>query len=73
MPKLPRTSARNIFRTLEKMKFFPVRQKGSHVLFRCEDRNCIIPNHEEVAVGTLRRALRQAEISPEEFMEYFAE
>jgi predicted RNA binding protein YcfA (HicA-like mRNA interferase family) len=30
---------------------------------------CVVPLHQELAIGTLRGILRQAGITPEEFME----
>ncbi|OGJ70321.1 hypothetical protein A3G69_04970 [Candidatus Peribacteria bacterium RIFCSPLOWO2_12_FULL_53_10] len=71
MPKLPRTSAEHIIRTLEAVGFKVVRQRGSHVVLRRGDRGCVVPMHKEVAVGTLRGLLRQADVSSEEFVEAF--
>ncbi|MDO8649634.1 MAG: type II toxin-antitoxin system HicA family toxin [Candidatus Peregrinibacteria bacterium] len=71
MPKLPRTSAERIIRTLETLGFRAVRQRGSHVVLRRGDRGCVVPMHREVAVGTLGGILRQADVSPEEFVEAF--
>jgi hypothetical protein len=33
-----------------------------------ESKGCIVPTHGEVKVGTLAGLLRQAEVSPDEFM-----
>lgn len=71
MPKLPRTSAQKIIRTLKTLGFVVLRQQGSHVILRRGNRGCVVPMHKEVAVGTLRGVLRQADLSPEEFMEAF--
>jgi len=30
---------------------------------------CVVPLHRELAIGTLRGILRQARVSPDEFME----
>ena len=53
--------------------FSIVGQRGSHVKFAKETaeglRTAVVPHHREVAVGTLRSALRQAGIEPEEFEE----
>jgi predicted RNA binding protein YcfA (HicA-like mRNA interferase family) len=67
MPKLPRVSGAEIVRALERLGFAKVRQSGSHVVMRRESRGCVVPMHAEVKVGTLAGALRQAEVSPEEF------
>lgn len=71
MPKLLRTSAERIIKTLEALGFRAVRQRGSHMVLRRGDRGCVVPMHKEVAVGTLGGILRQANVSPEEFVEAF--
>lgn len=71
MPRLPRTSAKRIIKTMERLGFSVVRQKGSHVVLRRKDVGCVIPIHKEVAVGTLVGILRQAKVSPEEFMKEY--
>ena len=71
MPKLPRTSAEKIIRALESLGFVQLRQRGSHVVLRRGNKGCVVPMHKEVAVGTLRGVLRQADLSPEEFMDAF--
>jgi len=71
MPKLPRTSAERIIKTLEALGFQAVRQRGSHVVLRRGERGCVVPQHKEVAIGTLGGILRQADVSPQEFMETF--
>ncbi len=69
MPELPRISGDEVIRIFKKLGFYEVRQKGSHVVMRRDDKGCVIPRHEELAVGTLRSAIRQAEITVEEFVE----
>ena len=49
--------------------FYQARQKGSHVVMRRDNKGCVIPRHKELAVGTLRSAIRQAGITVEEFVE----
>lgn len=65
-------SYREVKRKLEAAGFEIVTQKGSHVKFIRRDtdgiRTAIVPAHREVAVGTLRSILRQAGITPEDFM-----
>ena len=68
MPRLPRISGQDAIRTLERMGFHRARQRGSQVVMRRGDRGCVIPLHKELAIGTLRGSLRQAGISPEEFV-----
>jgi len=73
MPKLPRISGKDIIRILEKLGFFVVRQKGSHVVMKkitdSETIGCTVPLHDIVAVGTLAGLLKQAKVPNEEFIE----
>ena len=71
MPKLPRISGKQAVRILERMGFHKVRQRGSHVVLRRGNSGCALPLHKELAVGTLRSALRQAGVTPEEFDQAF--
>lgn len=49
--------------------FEVARQRGSHIVLtkHLSDRKlvAVVPDHKEIARGTLRNILRQAEISPE--------
>lgn len=51
--------------------FTEVSQAGSHIKFAKETagnlRTAIVPQHKEIAVGTIRSILRQAGITPEEW------
>ena len=68
MPKLPHISGNEVQRALERLGFHKVRQSGSHVVMKRESQACVIPMHSEVKLGTLAGLLRQAEVTPEEFM-----
>lgn len=68
MPKLPRTSGAAIIRALERLGFANLRQSGSHVMMRRGPKGCVVPLHDEVKVGTLAGILRQADVSPDEFI-----
>ncbi|MFH0820893.1 MAG: type II toxin-antitoxin system HicA family toxin [Candidatus Peregrinibacteria bacterium] len=72
MPKIPRLSGKKAIQALTKLGFIAVRQKGSHVVLKKETRDdifgCVVPLHRELAIGTLRGILRQAKVSPEEFV-----
>ena len=68
MPQLPRISGSEAVRVFEKLGFHKARQRGSHIVMRRENRGCVLPLHKELAIGTLRSALRQAGISVEEFI-----
>ena len=69
MPKLPRTSGAAIVKALERLGFVKIRQSGSHVIMRRGPKGCVVPMHREVKVGTLAGILRQAEVSPDEFID----
>jgi len=68
MPKLPHVSGAEIQRALERLGFQKARQSGSHVVMKRESKGCVVPMHAEVKIGTLAGLLRQAEVTPEEFM-----
>ncbi|OHD62364.1 MAG: hypothetical protein A2014_04885 [Spirochaetes bacterium GWF1_49_6] len=72
MARIPLLSGEEIIRILEKFGFKVLRQKGSHVSLKRETLNgsigCVVPNHKEVAAGTLRGILKQAQITLEDFL-----
>jgi predicted RNA binding protein YcfA (HicA-like mRNA interferase family) len=47
--------------------------RGSHVVLKKSTMSgevgCVVPLHKELAVGTLQGILKQAKVSPEEFMD----
>ncbi|MGH7562885.1 MAG: type II toxin-antitoxin system HicA family toxin [Gemmatimonadota bacterium] len=48
------------------------RQRGSHIVLRQQEpphRRLVVPDHKEVARGTLRAILRSAGISVDDFLE----
>lgn len=73
MPRLRRVSAQQAIRALERLGFVQIRQRGSHVVLKKQtpegDVGCVVPLHDELAIGTLRSILRQARLTPDEFME----
>ena len=73
MPRLRRVSGRETVQALERLGFEQARQRGSHVILKKRvaegDVGCVVPLHRELAVGTLRSILRQAGVTPDEFME----
>jgi predicted RNA binding protein YcfA (HicA-like mRNA interferase family) len=68
MPEFPVLSGAEIIKALERLGFRQVRQRGSHVVMRKDCRGCVVPLHREVKRGTLTGILRQAEVSPDEFL-----
>ena len=73
MPRLPRISSRDAIRALERLGFEQVRQTGSHVVMKRETADgeigCVVPVHRELKIGTLSGILKQAQVTPEEFIE----
>jgi predicted RNA binding protein YcfA (HicA-like mRNA interferase family) len=68
MPKLPLVSGNEVVRTLERLGFILLRQKGSHIILRRGPTGCVVPNHREIKTGTLSGILKQAGVSVEEFI-----
>ncbi|MGX2030689.1 MULTISPECIES: type II toxin-antitoxin system HicA family toxin [Methylocaldum] len=68
MPKLPVVSGAEAVRALEWLGFIVVRQRGSHVVLRRGSSGCVVPNHRELKAGTLTGILKQAGVSPDEFI-----
>ncbi|WDN90327.1 hypothetical protein BuS5_03298 [Desulfosarcina sp. BuS5] len=71
MPELPHISGNNAIKVFKSLGFEIVRQKGSHVILRKEDKGCVIPLHKELATGTLRSAIKQAQITAEIFIDAY--
>lgn len=70
--KYPILSSKKIVQVLVELGFYKVGQKGSHAKYKNEitNRICIIPMHYEVARGTLKGILEQADIELEEFLNH---
>ncbi len=69
--KYPVLKPSEIISTLMKFGFVVISQKGSHIKLRRdgdEGRTAIIPNHSEVAKGTLKSILEQAGLTIDEFL-----
>jgi predicted RNA binding protein YcfA (HicA-like mRNA interferase family) len=72
MPKLRVLSGSQVCKILMKHGFIQVRQTGSHIIMRRQlpDRGITVPvpNHPELARGTLKSIIDQSEIPRSEFM-----
>ena len=66
--KYPVHAPDKIIKTLGKFGFEFVGQKGSHMKYSDGVHIVIIPNHYEVAKGTLKSILSMADIPLEEFL-----
>ena len=71
MPSLPVISGRKTVRTFENLGWQVARQRGSHIIMVKvgEMATLSIPDHKEVARGTLRSLIRNAGITVDEFCE----
>lgn len=67
-PKFPVCKPKEVIEILEKKGFSKVSQKGSHIKYSDGRKTVIVPDHSELAIGTLRSILEQAGISAEEFI-----
>ncbi|MFV1976421.1 MAG: type II toxin-antitoxin system HicA family toxin [Candidatus Scalindua sp.] len=70
MSKLPVISGKLLCRILEKIGYQKDHQTGSHIILRNSTtpyRRITIPNHKEIARGTLRSIIRQSGLTLEEF------
>ena len=70
MPPLPNLSGKEVVRLLEKAGWEKVRQRGSHMIMvkSGEIASLSVPNHKEVAKGTLRSLIRAAGLTPDAFI-----
>jgi predicted RNA binding protein YcfA (HicA-like mRNA interferase family) len=68
---LPRVSGRKVVQALIKIGYEKDRQKGSHIVMReisYPFRRIIVPDHKEMAKGTLRAIIRHSGLTVEEFI-----
>ncbi len=72
MAKLPRLSGKEVIKALSKAGFISVRQKGSHIIMKKEKDNqhitVVVPNHQEIDLGTLLEIIRQSQFTRDEFL-----
>jgi predicted RNA binding protein YcfA (HicA-like mRNA interferase family) len=71
MPKLPLISGIKSVKALSKLGYEVDHQTGSHLILRNiqePHRRLTVPNHKELAKGTLRAIIRQAGLTIEEFV-----
>ena len=72
MAKLPVVGAKDLIKALQRQGFLTVRQKGSHIVLEKLESGkkqiVVVPNHPEIAKGTLRSILRKASLSIEDLI-----
>jgi predicted RNA binding protein YcfA (HicA-like mRNA interferase family) len=68
--KLPILSGKDVVKALGRLGYIVNDQKGSHIHLRHQVRRPLtVPNHPEVARGTLRIIIRDADLTVEKFLE----
>ena len=70
MPRLPRISGGEAVKAFESLGWLQVRQSGNHIVLVREGMSVTlsIPDHKELAKGTLRSLIRSAGITVQEFI-----
>lgn len=72
MPKLPIISGKQAIKAFQKIGYEIDHQTGSHIILRHREppyRRLTVPNHTELAKGTLRALIRQSGLKVEEFLD----
>jgi len=67
---LPRVSGRDVVKALSKAGYEYDRQRGTHIILRqltYPHRRIVVPDHKEVAKGTLRSIIRETGLTVDEF------
>jgi len=70
MHKLPSISGQKVVKALSKLGYEIDHQTGSHIILRQNKepfRRLTVPNHKEIAKGTLLAIIKQAGLTKEEF------
>ncbi len=69
MNKLPVVSGKDVIKALQRIGYYIRNQKGSHVHLRHPSKIPLtVPDHKEIARGTLRAILKSAKLSVDEFI-----
>lgn len=72
MGRLPALSGKDAVHALGKMGFRAIRQSGSHIVLQKSipgsSVTVVVPNHPELAKGTLRAIIRKSGLSVDEFV-----
>jgi len=70
LSKLPVVSGKKLCKILGKIGYLADHQTGSHIILRQESspyRRLTVPDHKEIAKGTLRAIIRQTGLTIDEF------
>ncbi len=71
MSELPQVSGRQVVKALRKVGYARDRQRGSHIILVKNGHiaSLSVPDHKEVAKGTLRGLIRAAGLTVDEFLD----
>ena len=74
MPPVPLLRARDVVRAFERLGWQAERQRGSHMILTRPGHAATlsVPDHPQVARGTLRALIKKAGLTVEEFMKALA-
>ena len=65
----------DVVKVLRKLGFEMIRQKGSHVILKKNSpdsqKTCVVPMHKELAYGTFKGVLKQADVAESEFIDCY--
>jgi predicted RNA binding protein YcfA (HicA-like mRNA interferase family) len=70
VPKIPIVSAIKVIKVLTKLGYEVDHQTGSHIILRHKEHpypRLTVPNHKEIARGTLKAIIEEAGLTVEEF------
>ncbi len=70
MTKLPQVSGTEVVRALRKLGYEKDHQRGSHIVLRQSSyphRRIVVPEHDELAKGTLRAIIRELGLTVDQF------
>lgn len=70
MQKVPLLSGREVVKVFRRLGWYVARQRGSHIILVKEGHiaTLSVPDHHEVARGTLRSLIARADLTIEEFL-----
>ena len=72
MPRLPLLSSADIIKALAKIGYKYDHQTGSHIILRATQppfRRAVVPIRKEMPRGTMKAIIREAGLTPEQFMQ----
>lgn len=70
MTKLPSISGKDCVNALQKIGFYEKRRESSHIIMRRDEpfTQVVVPDHQQLAKGTLRAIIRDINLTVEEFI-----